>query len=308
MKSFYEVKVLSQSNLKPKFPFISVFLLTLILITFWSAYYYNFMNGYLYVGFIMLEAIFVMILVIFFTKKPHFRKTYSVVLMILLIALVFEYRLIYQESYSHLVYGSKEPEEIVKDSGIYLLGVNTSTIYVADGLDDSTIKDSYENGSGETMLHLYPYENKDRYNLKNEELLSFVGLKKSDWSEMEKNVLAFLGELPNEIKPFLNEEDNYGNSAGLALVLSSLIGKGELNNQKQIAVTGAIGPTGNVLAIGAMKEKMLISEQYGFSYIMIPEENFIKAAEVKKEQNLNIEIIAVSHIDEATNIISEMNN
>ncbi|MGE7982116.1 S16 family serine protease [Solibacillus sp. NPDC093137] len=98
-----------------------------------------------------------------------------------------------------------------------------------------------------------------------------------------------------------------GDSAGLATVLSALIENGDVNNNIPIAVTGAIDSKGNVKEIGSIKAKTLIAEQSGFSHIILPVENEEEAKRVKKDEQLNIEIIAVASIENAVTDIKKLN-
>ena len=52
---------------------------------------------------------------------------------------------------------------------------------------------------------------------------------------------------------------------------------------------------------------MIISEQNGFPYIIVPYANREEAETVKAEQQLSIEILPVHHIDEAVMVIKELN-
>lgn len=81
-----------------------------------------------------------------------------------------------------------------------------------------------------------------------------------------------------------------------------------MQNNVAIAVTGAISETGDVLPIGVLKEKILIAEKYGLPFMIIPSKNAEEAAQIQKEQNINIEILDVAHIDEAVQLINEMND
>ena len=124
---------------------------------------------------------------------------------------------------------------------------------------------------------------------------------------MAKNVEEYLGGITEGVESYLKREDIEGNSAGLALVLTGLIEQGKLKNGLELGVTGAIDETGNVKGIGMVKEKVIIAEKKEYQFIIIPSENAEEAEEVKKEQNLEIQIFAVSHIDETIELIDRLN-
>ena len=90
-------------------------------------------------------------------------------------------------------------------------------------------------------------------------------------------------------------------------MLSALIENGDVNNDVPIAVTGAIDSKGNVKEIGSIKAKILIAEQSGFSHILIPMENVDEAKEVKINEQLNIDIIAVTSINDAEVHVKKLN-
>lgn len=75
----------------------------------------------------------------------------------------------------------------------------------------------------------------------------------------------------------------------------------------EFGVTGALNSSGDVMAIGGIKEKMIISEENGLRFIILPTSNAQEAEFVKEEQDLNLEVIPVNHIEQAINIISELN-
>ena len=98
-----------------------------------------------------------------------------------------------------------------------------------------------------------------------------------------------------------------GDSAGLALGLTAMIHQGNLANELPISVTGTLEPNGDVMQVGGIKAKMMIAEQNGFPIIMIPLANREEAETAKTQQELSIEILPVSHIDEAVLAIKELN-
>ena len=86
-----------------------------------------------------------------------------------------------------------------------------------------------------------------------------------------------------------------------------MVHQGSLHNQIPIGVTGTLEPNGDVDQVGGIAGKMIISEQSGFPYMIVPYANLEEAETVKAEQQLSIEILPVHHIDEAVMVINELN-
>lgn len=92
-----------------------------------------------------------------------------------------------------------------------------------------------------------------------------------------------------------------GPSAGVALcvsLISVLTGK---KVRKDIAMTGEITLSGNVLEIGGLKEKLLAALRGQIKTVLIPKNNFKDLEEMPKEVIDNLDIKIVSHIKEALN-------
>ncbi|MFL0581981.1 S16 family serine protease [Solibacillus silvestris] len=223
----------------------------------------------------------------------------------LALLIVFESRLIDYEKYTYFLNSYNEPFEIVENSGIHLLAVEMfEAPYITDL--DYLIK-TIEYSSDKEVLDAEMVTNKIRYRSKNEELLGYIRPTVNHFETMKENVIAHLPEKSTAIDQFLKRDDIEGDSAGLATVLSGLIGNGEFHNNIPIAVTGAIDSKGNVKEIGSIKAKTLIAEQSGFSHILIPMENEEEAKEVKINEQLNINIIAVTSIKDAVAYVKKLN-
>jgi len=88
-----------------------------------------------------------------------------------------------------------------------------------------------------------------------------------------------------------------GPSAGIAILaamISSLTGK---SLPPDIAMTGEITITGQVLAVGGLEEKILAAKRYGIRKIFLPKENEIDIKEMKKEITRNIELVYVADLN-----------
>ncbi|WP_342598178.1 S16 family serine protease [Psychrobacillus sp. FSL H8-0483] len=157
------------------------------------------------------------------------------------------------------------------------------------------------------FLDIMEFTNLDLYGSKNRQLLVWLHLKKNELEQMRESVNHYLGQEDASINEFLNRDHIGGNSAGLGLALIGLIIRGDLQSDLSFAVTGAISKTGDVLPIGLVKDKIQIAEVSGYSYMIIPSENAEEAARIQKEHNVNMQIFDVSHIDEAIQLINELN-
>ena len=74
-----------------------------------------------------------------------------------------------------------------------------------------------------------------------------------------------------------------------------------------IAVTGAINENGDVFSVGNMKEKIQITEKTGIQFLIIPSQNAEEVTAIQKELKANVEIFDVSHVDEAVQLIQNLN-
>ena len=89
-----------------------------------------------------------------------------------------------------------------------------------------------------------------------------------------------------------------GPSAGITMttaMVSSLTGKKVRNN---IAMTGEVTITGDVLPIGGLKEKALAAYSYGIREVIIPKENKKDTDDIPKEIRDKINFIEVSNVSE----------
>lgn len=89
-----------------------------------------------------------------------------------------------------------------------------------------------------------------------------------------------------------------GPSAGITMttaIASALTGKKVKNN---MAMTGEVTITGDVLAIGGLKEKALAAYAYGIKNVIIPKDNERDTEDIDKEIRDKINFIPVSNVSE----------
>ena len=93
-----------------------------------------------------------------------------------------------------------------------------------------------------------------------------------------------------------------GPSAGIAMVTSIVSSITGVAVNKNIAMTGEVTLTGNVLPIGGLKEKILAAHRAGIKKILIPNDNEKDLAEIPKNILGDIEITSVKNVDEVIKI------
>jgi len=93
-----------------------------------------------------------------------------------------------------------------------------------------------------------------------------------------------------------------GPSAGIAMVTSivSSITKNPAN--REIAMTGEVTVTGQVLPIGGLKEKLLAAHRSGIKHVIIPKDNEKDLIDIPKKVKEDIKITPVETVDEVLKI------
>lgn len=98
-----------------------------------------------------------------------------------------------------------------------------------------------------------------------------------------------------------------GPSAGIAIttaVVSALTG---ILVRADIAMTGEVTLTGNVLPIGGLKEKTMAAYRNGIKTVLIPEENVSDLKEIDDAVKENVDFISVSKADEVLSLALSKN-
>ena len=89
----------------------------------------------------------------------------------------------------------------------------------------------------------------------------------------------------------------------LSLAIYNAITEEDITKGKTIVGTGTIDILGNVGKIDGVKYKILGAEKNKTDLFICPKDNYDEAMKVKKEHNLNINIISVETFDEAINYL-----
>jgi ATP-dependent Lon protease len=93
-----------------------------------------------------------------------------------------------------------------------------------------------------------------------------------------------------------------GPSAGIAMVTSIVSSITNIPVNKEIAMTGEVTVTGQVLPIGGLKEKLLAAHRAGVKKVLIPKENEKDLVDVPKKVREDVKIIPVESADEVLKI------
>ena len=93
-----------------------------------------------------------------------------------------------------------------------------------------------------------------------------------------------------------------GPSAGIAMVTSIVSSITKIPADKTIAMTGEVTLTGQVLAIGGLKEKLLAAHRAGIKHVIIPKENEKDLVDIPKKVKEDIKITPVELVDDVLKI------
>ncbi len=93
-----------------------------------------------------------------------------------------------------------------------------------------------------------------------------------------------------------------GPSAGIAMVTSIVSSMTKIPVNKDVAMTGEVTITGQVLPIGGLKEKLLAAHRAGIKEVLIPKENKKDLVDIPKKVKDDIKITTVETADEVLKI------
>ncbi len=102
------------------------------------------------------------------------------------------------------------------------------------------------------------------------------------------------------------ESSESGSSGGLMTALSiyNALTVEDITKGRNIVGTGTIDSQGNVGEIGGVKYKLLGAEKEGADIFLCPKENYQEALEIKQENDLKLDIISVSTLSEAIDLLN----
>ena len=93
-----------------------------------------------------------------------------------------------------------------------------------------------------------------------------------------------------------------GPSAGIAMVTSIVSSVTNNPVNREIAMTGEVTITGQVLPIGGLKEKLLAAHRAGIKHVLIPKDNEKDLTDIPEKVKNDIKITPVKHADEVLKI------
>ncbi len=93
-----------------------------------------------------------------------------------------------------------------------------------------------------------------------------------------------------------------GPSAGVAMVTSIVSSITQNPVHREVAMTGEVTITGQVLQIGGLKEKLLAAHRAGIKHVIIPKDNEKDLVDIPKKVREDIKITPVEYVDEVLKI------
>ena len=93
-----------------------------------------------------------------------------------------------------------------------------------------------------------------------------------------------------------------GPSAGIGMVTSIVSSITNIPIKKDVAMTGEVTLTGQVLPIGGLKEKLIAAHRAGIKEVIIPKENEKDLVDIPKKIIDDIKITPVEHADQVLRI------
>jgi len=93
-----------------------------------------------------------------------------------------------------------------------------------------------------------------------------------------------------------------GPSAGIAMVTSIVSTITDVPIRKDLAMTGEVTLTGQVLAIGGLKEKLLAAHRAGIKEVLLPKDNEKDLKDVPDKVKEDIKLTIVSNVDQVLKI------
>ena len=94
----------------------------------------------------------------------------------------------------------------------------------------------------------------------------------------------------------------HGPSAGIGMVTSIVSSITNIPARRDVAMTGEVTLTGQVLPIGGLKEKLLAAHRAGIQEVLIPKDNEKDLVEIPKKVREDIKITPVEIVDDVLKI------
>ncbi|MGD6993883.1 S16 family serine protease [Sutcliffiella horikoshii] len=270
----------------------------LIYFAFLYLYLFDHLTGMDFALLLLLLTVTNIMFVFVTLKLKELRRAFIYSALLTFILFNYEFSTFILDETESIVTFYQPSEEVVPNTGIYVLGVGSAELGKGATLHFYNEADRFENITATNII---------RYRSKNTGIFELLNLKLNPVEDMRNSVQHYLSDTSPKIKEFLNKEGLDGNSAGLALVLSSILHEKTETNNLAIGVTGAINKRGKVKEIGLVKEKIQTAFRDGHTHVIVPQGNLKEALKAKKDLNLDIEIEGVRSVEEALRVIESWN-
>ncbi|MGD6781844.1 S16 family serine protease [Sutcliffiella horikoshii] len=270
----------------------------LIYFAFLYLYLFDYLTGMDFALLLLLLTVTNIVFIFITLKLKEFRRAFIFSALLTFILFNYEFSTFILDETESIVTFYQPSEEVVPNTGIYVLGVGSAELGKGATLHFYNEADRFENITATNFI---------RYRSKNNGIFELLHLKENPVEDMRNSVQQYLSDTNPEINEFFYKEGLDGNSAGLALVLSSILHEKKETNNLAIGVTGAINKRGNVKEISLVKEKIQTAARDGHTHVIVPSGNLKEALKVKEDLNLIIEIEGVRNVQEALGVIESWN-
>lgn len=286
---------------------VTIPFLTMTLVYLTELYYYLFgySSGVQFVTSLFFMSILLFTFTFLIRKTTIPKRAFVLPTLLSLLLLAYELPTILIDDVQYLVTSYSEPEEVIEETGIFILSINLAQI--TNIKNEQEVRKMFTYNGVKFFYEIMETTNFKRYTSKNKEIFRLLGLNRRDFDKMAEYVSTYINTNNPSVAEFLSREDSSGDSAGLALVLSGMIHQGDVQNNFPIGVTGAITKTGKVQWVGAIKEKIQVANEHGYAHIIVPHANLAEANEAKEALGLTIHISGVKTINEAIKVIENVN-
>ena len=191
--------------------------------------------------------------------------------------------------------------------------INLVVTYIFEGSDtDLKIGDTIKEINGKTITsmddisnEISNYKENDKINIKvlrNDKLIDCYSVLRNEYNKLIIGI--FISKLKDiETTPkveYIFKDSESGSSRGLmcALDIYNKITEKDITKGKIISGTGTIDDKGNVGSIAGVKYKIIGADKNKADIFIVPKDNYEEALKAKKDNNLKIEIISVSTLNE----------
>ncbi|MFJ7736642.1 S16 family serine protease [Lysinibacillus sp. NPDC097287] len=267
-------------------------------------YLQDIISGHLFIGTLFLELIAVSIWLSVQGYRKRVSRKSLLAVGVLWFIIGYEQPVVNFSTHTFNVKTYNKPKEIVEGSNLYMMIENTVGVPLLE--NEGHVRNIFVQESN-SVVNIYPIDNKDRYRSKNIALQDAFGLHETAFETMYRKAKEYFGEEELHVQSFFERDDIDGDSVGLVLGLSELFARNEMQNTISIGVTGTLEGNGDVRGIEGVKEKVQIATQSSLHYLIVPRENFEEAEAENQSLQLKLQIFAVGTIDEAKQVIQELN-